>query len=108
MVQRKGTQKTSLAVRVARFQCRYGNRQLISWLTSEGAEEEKQTGKQRSPWHCYHQPLTVTRSVEDSSTITVRAGNVLVSRTYIARPLPLYIYIDIAQVLRNRGKGLAT
>ena len=94
---RKGTQKTSGAVRAARFQCRYGDRQLISWLTSEGAEEEKQTGKQRSPWHCYHQPLIGTRPDEDSSTVAVKAGNPLTS-------VPIHILASVVYI-HTRGVG---
>ena len=45
-------------------------RQVINGLTSEGAEEEKQTGMEQRPWHCYHQPLIGTRSAKDSSTVT--------------------------------------
>ena len=75
MVQRKGTPPELYAFNA---DTETGNK--LSWLTSESVEEEKQTGKQRTPWHCYHQPLISTRSVEDSSTVTVRAGNPLVSR----------------------------
>ena len=40
-------------------------KRVISGLTSEGTEKEKQTGKQRTPWHCYHQPLIGTRRDEE-------------------------------------------
>ena len=62
-------------------------RQVISGLTSEGAEEKKQTGMQQSPWHCYHQPLIGTRSAEDSSTVTGQSRK-RPSLAYIARPFP--------------------
>ena len=85
------------AARVACFQCQYGG-----WLTSESVEEEKQTGKQRSPWHCYHQPLIGTRPVDDSSTVTGQSRKSPSLAHNYSQTLSF-----IAQVLRNRGKGLA-
>ena len=62
-------------------------KRMISGLTSEGAEEEKQTGMEQRPWHCYHQPLIGTRSAKDSSTVTGQSMK-RPSLVYVARLFP--------------------